>query len=175
MTDAVEPAEIVVDMELTAEDWQDGFTLLYRRRRRPWRIALLVSIPLIVLLVGWVSGELLVAGIVFAITFLWTIWLLTLGIRFFSGILARRMLSNTPMLREPLSYRFTAEGLTVAVGDQPAGGLPWRLLLGYSRDEKALILYDAPMRIRVFPRRFLSVADLDRIAALAEAGGLRRI
>ena len=165
-------SEIVLTLQLTAEDYQDGFTLLYRRRRALWRILVVGALPFMVLLVGWIAGDLLTGGIVFLIVGVWTLWLFIMGTSFFSGVQARRVLRTTPALREPLHYRFDAEGLTIAVGDQPAGGLPWRLILGFSQDDKVLILYDSPMNIRVFPRRLVSPEEIAGIVAFAEAGGV---
>lgn len=167
-------APIDVTMQLTAEDWQDGFALVYRRRRKIWRIIVVALLPFLALPYGWYLGDMTVGWIVFAITALCSVWLLAFATRCLSGVQARRMLRNMPAMREKVSYRFNEDGLTVAVADQAAGGLPWRLIIGYSQDEKVLILYDAPMRIRAFPRRLVSDQDLAGIVALAEKAGQPR-
>lgn len=172
MAEAVTPAEVSLTMQLTAEDWRDGFALLYRRRRRPWRIAVAAALPFLCLLIGILTGDYVPGIILFLVIGLWVIWLFTFGTRAMSGVQARRMLRDTPYMREELLYRFNAEGLTVAVGDQQPGGIAWRMMIGFSRDDKALILYDGVMRIRVFPRRLVSDADLDAIEAFARGAGL---
>ncbi len=171
-TPDVPPADITVTMHMTAEDWRDAFELLHRRRRTLRRKMFVALLPFLLLLYGWWVGHYLIGGIMFAVLALWTIWLFTRGNRVVAAFQARRMLRDTPMLREPATYRFGPEGFSIAVGDAAPGGVPWRLSLGYSQDDKVLILYDAPLRIRAFPRRLVSDQDLAGIVALAKAAGL---
>ena len=165
-------SEIALALRLEAQDYQDGFTLLYRRRRTKGRLAGLAVLPFCGLLLGAMVGDVPFGVWLFVLSALALLWLVTWGQRFFSGLQARRVLRNTASLRETLHYRFDAEGLTIAVGDLPAGGLSWRLIWGYSQDDKVLILYDSPLHIRVFPRRLVAPEDIAGIAAFAEAAGV---
>lgn len=132
----------------------------------------LAVLPFSGLLLGAALGDLSFGIWLFVLLGLALVWLLTAGQRYFSGIQARQVLRNTPSLREPLHYRFNAEGLTIAVADQPAGGLPWRLIWGYSQDDKVLILYGSPLHVRVSPRRLVPPEEIAGIVAFAEAGGV---
>ncbi|MFV0410414.1 MAG: hypothetical protein ACK5LJ_12190 [Paracoccus sp. (in: a-proteobacteria)] len=82
---------------------------------------------------------------------------------------------TVPAPRETRCHAFRADGINVGLGDQPATGIPWRLFVGYSCDDRVLILYDASQQTWVFPRRLLSDADIATSIRLAEAGGVDRI
>lgn len=169
----IEPVEF--DLRATDEDYARGFDLMYLRRRKPRAVVILLLLPVLAYGCFWLLGAENIGLIVAAVLALWCFFLLSgYGRRFFCRRLARRVRATTPSIRADWRVRVSTEGVGATLPDGVAQ-IPWRLFLGYSRDEGGMIVYDAPTVIRIFPARLLSAAELDRIEAFAQQAGVTRI
>lgn len=168
------PESITFELDPRPEDYAHGFALMYRRRQAPWRVVCRILLPILVFGYFWLIGANVAAVVVGGLALVWVVWLMVWGNRYFSGVLARRAWKTMPSLREHRRYRISEAEIAFEVAETHSS-LAWRLLVGFSRDQHGLILYDGPTTIRVFPSRVIGKADLDHLEAFARKAGLQEL